>query len=89
MNTAIIIEKENIGNFKLIPAVLDQSALWIEKLAYAVRLGNEFKGKTAISFNTTEGERTVETTVWSLTDRYIQLKGGILIPLASITDVSN
>ncbi|OJU74713.1 MAG: hypothetical protein BGO09_08135 [Bacteroidetes bacterium 47-18] len=88
-NAAIIIEKEEISNFKMLPAQIDQSAKWIEKLSYAVRLGNEFKGKTSITFNTAEGERTVETTVWSLTDRYIQLKGGILIPLTSITDVSN
>lgn len=89
MNTANVILKEDILNFKLIPALTDNSQLWIERLAYAVRLGNEFKGKTTITFNTEQGEKTVETTVWSLTDKFIQLKGGVLIPLSSIVDVEN
>ncbi len=87
MNTATIILKEDILNYKLVPADVDNSEKWIEKLSYAVRLGNEFKGKTAITINTDQGMRTVETTVWSLTDKYIQLKGGVLIPLTCIVDV--
>lgn len=82
-----IISKEEIQNYKLVPAPVDNSKKWEKDLSYALRLGNEFKSKTAISFNTTEGERTVETTVWSLSDKYVQLKGAVLIPLNTITSV--
>jgi hypothetical protein len=89
MNSATVIAKEELSNFKLMPAAIDNSLKWIEILSYAVRLGNQFKGKTTITINTNEGEKTVETTVWSLTDKYIQLKGGVLIPLTSIVAVEN
>lgn len=82
-----MILKEEIGQFHIIPANLDRTSHWKQELAYAVRLGNEFKGKTTITFETSEGSRTVETTVWSLTDSYIVLKSGTTIPLNSITEV--
>lgn len=82
-----MILKEDIGQYHIIPAVEDKSDFWRQELNYAVRLGNEFKGKTTVTFETTEGSRTVQTTVWSLTENYIVLKGGITIPLNSITEV--
>jgi hypothetical protein len=85
--TGDLILKEDIHNYKCTNAAEDRSAYWYRELAYAVRLGNEFKGKTTISFNTTEGIKTVETTVWSLTENYLQLKGGISIPLNSIVEI--
>jgi hypothetical protein len=81
------IAKEEIPLFKIIPAFVDNSEYWRTELAYAVRLGNEFKGKTTITFETTQGPKTVETTVWSLSDKYLQLKGGMLIQLNSIIDI--
>lgn len=81
------IAKEEIPLYKIVPAFVDKSEHWRRELAYAVRLGNEFKGKTAITFETTQGPKTVETTVWSCTDEYLQLKGGMLIPLDSIIDM--
>lgn len=82
-----LINKEDIAGLKIINAPEDKTQEWHEKLNYAVRLGNEFKSKTSITFMTENGERTVDTTVWSLTEKYIQLKGGILIPLKSITNI--
>lgn len=82
-----MILKEEIGQYHIIPANLDRTEHWRKELAYAVRLGNEFKGKTTITFETSEGSRTVETTVWSLTETYIVLKSGTTIPLNSITEV--
>lgn len=82
-----LINKEDIAGLKITNAPEDKTNEWYEKLSYAVRLGNEFKSKTSITFMTENGERTVETTVWSLTEKYIQLKGGILIPLKSITNI--
>ncbi len=87
MQAPTVIAKEEIEQLTLIAAPIDNSKKWEKDLSYALRLGNEFKSKTAISFNTSDGERTVETTVWSLTDKYVQLKGAVLIPLHSITNV--
>ncbi|WP_346236212.1 hypothetical protein ABDK00_016605 [Niabella insulamsoli] len=82
-----LIEKEELTNYTIVPAEEDRSDYWREKLSYAVRLGNQFKSKTSITFNTTEGPRTVHTTVWSLTENYLELKAGRLIPLTSVIDV--
>ena len=81
------ILKEEIDHFQIVAASIDKSELWIEELTYAVRLGNEFKGKTVITFQTSAGPKTVETTIWSATEHYLSLKGGINIPLKSIIDM--
>ena len=84
---ATLIAKEEISDYKIVPAFVDRTEEWQRELTYATRLGNEFKGKTSITFETTEGPKSVETTVWSVTDGYLQLKGGTLIPVKSIIDV--
>ena len=83
-----MIQKEEIKNFLMVPAEQDKSVELMKELEYAVRLGNEYKGKTIIAFQTSEGPMTVETTVWSVTEKSIQLKGGIIVPLSSIIMVS-
>lgn len=87
MISGTLIEKELIPEIKFANAEVVQTAHYRQVLKYFERLGNEFKGKCSISFNTTEGIRTVNTTVWSVTEDYCQLKGGISIPLRSITEV--
>ena len=82
-----IILKEDITKYHLVSASEDRSEYWKKELSYAVRLGNEFKGKTILTFQTSEGPKTVETTVWSTTDNYLHLKGGITIPLKSIIEI--
>ncbi len=82
-----LVQKEEIPNLKIIPAFVDNSRKWRNELEYASRLGNEYKGKTAITFETTLGPCEVETTVWSVTEEYLQLKGGIMIPLQSVIQV--
>ena len=84
---ATLIAKEEISDYKIVPAFVDRSEQWYGELTYAARLGNEFKGKTSITFETTDGPRSVETTVWSVTDGYLQLKGGTLIPIKSVIDI--
>ncbi|MNS83681.1 hypothetical protein D3C71_51300 [compost metagenome] len=86
--TSKMIQKEEIENYLIVPAAEDKSTSLIKELEYAVRLGNEYKGKTIITFQSSEGPLTVETTVWSVTEKNIQLKGGIIIPLSSIIMVS-
>lgn len=83
----VLIEKENIGDFKIVAAAKNRSEELRSKLRDAQRLGNEFKSKVSISFQTEDGPKRVETTVWSLTENYVQLKSGVLIPLASIISV--
>lgn len=82
-----LIPKEAIESYHIVQAEEDRSVYWKQHLNYAVRLGNEFKSKTTVTFNTAEGPQSVETTVWSLTENHISLKGGVLIPLNSIIDV--
>lgn len=88
MMTSELIEKETIDVTKIIPADKQVSEELIQKLFAAQRLGNEFKGKVTIEFNTTYGPKRVSTTVWSATERYIQLKGNVHIPVKSIIDIS-
>lgn len=85
MNT--LIDKEEIPDYKIVPAFVDNSERWRNELDYAVRLGNEHKGKTTIKFETTQGPRSVQTTVWSITDNYLHLKSGTVIPLESIIEL--
>lgn len=82
-----LINKEDITNYTLIKAEVDQTEYYSRILKYFERLGNEFKGKCTISFNTSQGHKMVNTTVWSVTDNFVQLKGGISIPLSSIIEV--
>ena len=82
-----LIQKEDVDKFRIISADVDNSNKFMTKLQNALRLGNEFKSKTAIVFNTEDGPKRIETTVWSLTDKYLQIKHGILIPLKSLIDI--
>ncbi|MBN9484183.1 MAG: hypothetical protein BGO70_11850 [Bacteroidetes bacterium 43-93] len=84
---ATLIAKEDVPLYKIVPAFVDNTVRWLRELQYATRLGNEFKSKTHITFETTEGARSISTTVWSVTDRFVQIKGGTNIPLNSILDV--
>ena len=85
--TIELIEKEAIDVTKIIKAETDLSSELMGRLATAPRLGNEFKAKAAIIFNTTEGPKKVITTVWSVTEKYIQLKNNIHIPIKSLIDI--
>lgn len=82
-----IVEKEHIGYLNIISAKEDHSTALKSKLDEAQRLGNEFKSKALITFNTTIGPKRVDTTVWSVTEKYVQLKNNIHIPLKSLIDV--
>lgn len=82
-----IVEKEHISYLNIISANEDHSQNLKTKLDEAQRLGNEFKSKAVITFNTTIGPKRVDTTVWSVTEKYIQLKNNIHIPLKSLIDI--
>lgn len=82
-----LIEKEDIEVNEIISADQDHTEELRDKLNAAQRLGNEFKSKAEITFNTIGGPKTVNTTVWSVTQEYLQLKSGIHIPLNSLIDI--
>jgi hypothetical protein len=82
-----LIEKESIDVSEIIAADQNHIEELKDKLSSAQRLGNEFKSKADITFNTKFGPKTVNTTVWSVTEKYIQLKNGIHIPLTSLIDI--
>lgn len=84
---AALIAKEQIPEYKIVPAFVDRSSVWLQQLQYSCRLGNEYKGKTVITFETSQGPKAVETTVWSVTDYHLTLKGGMNIPLNSVIDL--
>jgi hypothetical protein len=84
---ATIIAKEQIPELRIVPAFVDRSSFWLNQLQYSCRLGNEFKGKSVITFETTNGPKAVETTVWSVTEGHVMLKGGLSIPLNSVIDL--
>ncbi|WP_316765573.1 hypothetical protein [Pedobacter frigiditerrae] len=84
---AELIEKETIDVTQIIPAETNLSEEAITRLASAQRLGNEFKAKATITFNTKEGAKKVYTTVWAVTEKYIQLKNNIHIPIKCVIDI--
>lgn len=82
-----LIEKEEINVHEFIPADEPLSEEMLAKLSYAQRLGNEFKSKAYIAFNTKQGIKKVSTTVWSVTEKYLQLKNNVHVPINSIVDI--
>lgn len=89
MEAVELIKKEEVVNYHFVALDKSQSKVTKEKLERALRLGNEFKGKTVISFMTDKGPKKIETTVWTLTENYIQIKGSVSIPIKSLIDLTN
>lgn len=91
METPVIISKESISAFKFTKTEVLETFSEIverrEKLDKATLLGNAFHNKVKIVFNTKEGIKEVETTIWASTDKNIILKGGISIPIVCIYDI--
>ena len=82
-----IIAKEEIPLYKIVKAPEDHSKELRNKLENAMRLGNAFKSKATIVFQAEDGPKRVETTVWNVTENFIQLKNNIFIPVKSLLDV--
>lgn len=56
-------------------------------LYFAMILGNNYKSKVRITFESAEGIREVDTTVWMATEETVMLKGGVSIPVGCILKV--
>lgn len=85
---AELIEKEEVINYHFAEVDKKESQVTKEKLERAVRLGNDYKGKTQITFMTDQGPKKIETTVWTLTENHIQIKGSVAIPLTALVELS-
>ena len=54
-------------------------------LKKAEKLGNTYKGKVKIYFLTDKKEKlAIETTIWSVNERFITVKAGKAIPITAI-----
>lgn len=87
MFPAQLIPKEEVSNYQFRAAPESNIHQFDDKLSGAMRLGNEFKAKAFIAFMTADGPRAIETTVWTVAGDYLQIKGGVLIPLSSLLDI--
>lgn len=87
MNNTIAVSKENLPYISFVDSGVQPITI-LEKLERARSLGNRFKGKCKLFFSTSDGIKWVETTVWSLADDYVVLKGDIVIPTYALVDVS-
>lgn len=83
-----IIEKESIPGLRFVKQSSVNDLDLDSILTSARRLGNEFKGKVSIVFQTADGLKQTETTIWNFTPEYIQLKGAVNIPLESIVSIN-
>jgi hypothetical protein len=91
MQTVEIVPKELVAGLEFSPGdVLTDSAAIRERAAMlhqAMLLGNGYKTKVRIVFETNHGTKAVETTVWQATEKQVMLKGGMNIPVRSIREV--
>ncbi|MBE2247626.1 MAG: hypothetical protein IAE67_10240 [Candidatus Competibacteraceae bacterium] len=86
-----LIQKENVKLYKFVTGdvltTAEEKKLRMAQLEKAMLLGNGYKGKVKIIFETQEGAKAVETTVWQTGQENIMLKGGVNIPIRCIREV--
>lgn len=86
------IEKEQISGLRFVSqeVLSDPIAIAERKnmLERAMAAGNLYKNKMSITFETLEGTKKVDTTVWNVAEKYISLKGGANIPIHCIVSIS-
>jgi hypothetical protein len=85
------IEKEQIPNLHFSdskPIIRPVEQKRIKSLLYmGMLLGNSYRQKVKIIFESDEGTQLVETTIWATTENNVVLKGGTSIPISSIKDL--
>ncbi len=90
MNT-LFIDKELVSDQQFFKkeVLSDKQAISQRRqsLERAVILGNIHKVKSKIFFETKEGTKAIETTIWAVTDDYVIIKGGRVIPIQCICSV--
>lgn len=87
----IPVIKEDIAKLNFIPeeVLASEDAIKQRKhdLEKAMVLGNGYRAKARIVFETDEGLKEIETHIWATTDRFVILKGGLYIPVHCIRNV--
>ena len=88
---ATYVAKENISQLTFPKEdILTDQIQRIERqkrVERAMTLGNSSKSKVRIVFEDSEGIKTVETTVWGVTDNNIILKKTTIIPIRRIHEI--
>ncbi|WKN45622.1 hypothetical protein [Tunicatimonas pelagia] len=92
MESVITVPKEIIGQASFATKEVLSDRLEIERrrwyLQKALSLGNLFRHKVTITYQLYDGiPQRVVTTVWAVTERYVTLKGGRVIPVHAIREV--
>jgi hypothetical protein len=86
-----LISKEDISKYHFVHKEVlntpEERRLRYANLSKAMILGNAHKSKVKIVFETEEGSKAVETTIWSTDENEVLLKGGVNIPMQSIREV--
>ncbi len=86
--TAQLIEKESIANLSFTQSKATQQADdLIDQINKATQLGNSQKGKVSIFFQSDQGLKRVETTIWAAGSKFICLKGAVWIPIANLVEI--
>lgn len=88
----MIIEKEKLPqvDFASAEVITDKDAkkMLDFELKKAETLGNGYRTKVSIYFRTAEGEELrIHTTVWSVGEQFITVKGNRAIPKKAITRI--
>ena len=92
LNTITRVDKSNIGHLsfrkeEVLFNTPDQ-AIRLHHLNRALKLGNLYKRSVSIQFETSDYEvMETEATIWAVTEKYIMLKGGTVIPIKAIINV--
>lgn len=92
LNPVPMVPKEQIPHFQfntedVLPnPEARQKRMW--DLNRATALGNVYRGKVEITFQTADGvQKRVDTTVWAVDERFMTLKAGCAIPVSSVVGV--
>jgi len=91
LKKATLVAKEDVGDLYFpkeeVIASLEQRQELLSKMEKALKLGNAYHGKVKILFEDDNGLKTVETTIWGITDKNILLKKTTILPIRRVHDV--
>jgi hypothetical protein len=93
MTATQLIPKESLNAFHFTSASdvlqnLDSKKRRQIDLEKALILGNGYQGKVKITLVTADNQvLAVQTTIWSVSDNHVTLKGGTNIPVSSIYSI--
>lgn len=91
MDIIPLIPKEEVTTLKFVSYDVlkteEERKERFQKLEKAMLLGNGYKAKVKITFETSEGARKIETTVWEASDDQLMIKSDVMIPIHAVLDV--